>query len=291
MSVLTHETPTLSDDELRAKAAAENFPVALRVLPRSEREDLFAIYGYARLVDDAGDELDGGPQARLVALQAIEEELGRAFSGTATHPLFVRLARAIERRAMARAPFLDLIEANRLDQEVSAYARFEDLLGYCRLSADPVGRLVLSVFGETSEENVRLSDLVCSGLQIVEHLQDVREDAGRGRVYLPEEDLARFGVAAGSLAAPTETTPPAVRRLVAFEVARTRTMIEEGSRLVGRVRPSAATAIAAFAGGGLAQLAAIERAGYDVLARAIKAGKPMVATTTLRLLARRARRP
>lgn len=288
MSVLAHEMPTLSDDVLRAKAAAENFPVALRLLSRSEREDLTAIYGYARLVDDAGDELAGGPAARLGALDAIEGELRRVFDGEATDPLFVRLARAVERRGMPEQPFLDLLAANRMDQEVTTYATFEELLGYCRLSADPVGRLVLCVFGETSEENLRLSDLVCSGLQIVEHLQDVREDAERGRVYLPEEDLARFGVARGSLTASVPS--PAFRRLLAFEVARTRTMLEAGSDLVGSVAVRAALAISAFVGGGLAQLAAIERAGYDVLGSRVKATAPRVAAVAAGLFLRRGRR-
>lgn len=267
MTTVAEGPSAQSEEVLLAKAAAENFPVALFLLPKERREDLLSIYRYARLVDDIGDEGAAEASARLLLLDHLEEELDAAFAGRATHPVFTRLSSTISRRSLERKPFADLLEANRLDQRTARYATFEDLLSYCRLSADPVGRLVLAVFGESGEELVRLSDLVCSALQVVEHLQDVAEDRERGRVYLPEEDLHRFGVDAGTLAGPFPAgeVPAELRRLLSFEVARARTMLEEGSQLVSAVRSSpAALAVSGFAGGGLAQLEALERAGYDV---------------------------
>ncbi len=276
-----------------AKAQRENFPVALRLLPRDHRIHLMAIYGFARLVDDTGDELDGGPVARLAALDGLEAELDRAFGGTASQPVFRGLQSTIAELHLDRRPFADLIDANRVDQRVSRYATFDELLGYCELSANPVGRLVLAVFRQNTPENARLSDLVCSGLQIVEHLQDVREDADRGRIYLPEEDLRRFAVDGGALsregAAPT--TAAAIRRLVAFEAGRARGMLQEGASLVRRLKGwPAKVAVAGFAGGGLAQVDAIEQVEYDVVNRTAKASSTQVATCAARLLLAGAKR-
>lgn len=283
--------PLPPGEALVAKAAEENFPVALKLLPKAHREHLMAVYGYARLVDDVGDELDGLPQERLAALDEVQAELDRAFAGTATHPVFVRLSATIAGCSLEPEPFLDLIEANRLDQSVTSYDSFEQLLGYCALSANPVGRLVLAVFGETGEDLERLSDLVCSGLQVVEHLQDVVEDAEHGRVYLPAEDMALFGVQAevlSSRGSPDAEPPAGFRRLMAFEVSRVRAMLSEGSVIVSKLKGrSAALAVAGFAGGGLAQLSAIERAGYDVLGRRVKASDVAVAASAMRLLASR----
>jgi squalene synthase HpnC len=294
------------------KAREENFPVALRVLRPEIRQDLMAVYGFARLVDDIGDELDGGTHARLAALDAAEAELDRAVAGTATHPVFARLSPTIARHTLDRAPFADLIEANRLDQRVSRYDTYEQLLAYCKLSANPVGRLVLAIFGVGVPEATPLSDLVCTGLQLVEHWQDVREDAGNGRVYLPAEDLEHFGVAEAELNT-SGPASPAFRRLLAFEVGRARSLLTEGRSLLRIIREAAPTAptaptapgtpgaptalrapgarfaIAGFCGGGLAQVAAIERAGYDVLVAPPKASKRAVAATTARLLLSRGR--
>ena len=268
-----------------AKAVAENFPVALRVLPRSRREELMAVYGYARFVDDLGDELAGGPAARLAALDDPEVELDRAFSGTATHPVFARLAPVIADHRLDRQPFADLIEANRRDQTTTGYETFDDLLGYCRLSANPVGRIVLGLSGCHDADAVALSDEVCSGLQVVEHLQDVAEDATRGRIYLPREDLRAFGVDEGQLL-PAGATPATVRRLVAFEAGRARRLLAGTAELAARLRGTWKLAIAGFGGGGLAQLAALERAGYDVLGprRPIQADKVARAAAALRML-------
>lgn len=288
--------PAVSDEErLLAKAPRENFPVALRLLPRRRREDLLAVYAFARLVDDLGDELDADAQGRLAALDEAEAELDRAYAGTATSPVFLRLSATIERCCLPRQLFADLIEANRLDQTVHRYATFDDLLGYCARSANPVGRLVLHVFGELGAsspdaELTRLSDLVCSGLQVVEHLQDMSEDAERGRVYVPTEDFGRLGVDPEHPATWTDgagAASPATRRLVALESSRARSMLEEGARLVGHLRDRGAVlAVSGFAGGGLAQLAAIEEASYDVLASPVRASNGAVARTAAAVLLR-----
>ncbi|MGO9560926.1 MAG: squalene synthase HpnC [Acidimicrobiales bacterium] len=275
------------EQAVRSKAAAENFPVALRLLAPAQRENLMAVYGYARLVDDVGDELEGTTSDRLAALDLVESELDRAFAGTATHPVFRRLAAAIASCRLDRQPLADLIAANRLDQTLTRYQTFNQLLGYCRLSANPVGRLVLAVFGQGGPEREGLSDLVCTALQLVEHFQDVAQDAGRGRVYLPGEDLARFSVQPGFLddGVPSGDVPAAFRRLLAFEVGRARSMLAEGSCLVGLMTDRrAAWAIAGFVGGGAAQLAEIERAGYDVLSHDVKASHAAVARKVLALM-------
>ena len=147
-----------------ARAATENFPVASRLLPSRARRHLLAIYGFARLVDQLGDDVEGD---RLAALQWLSEELGRAFSGTATHPLLVALEPTIEACALTPEPFERLIEANRMDQRVSSYDTWDDLVGYCHLSADPVGELVLNVFGAATPERIELSNAVCTALQVV----------------------------------------------------------------------------------------------------------------------------
>ena len=182
-----------------ARAGGENFPVASRVLPRRVREHLLALYGFARLVDELGDAVAagadgaGGPADKLAALDWLEGEVERAYAGGARHPLLVRLQGTVRECALPREPFLRLIEANRVDQRVARYDTWEQLLGYCHLSADPVGELVLGVFGAATPERVALSDRICTALQLAEHWQDVAEDLRAGRIYLPAEDLARFG--------------------------------------------------------------------------------------------------
>ena len=247
-------------DAVMARARTENFPVASRMLPRRVRSHLLALYGFARLVDELGDSLPGD---RLDALDWLEAELDRAFEGRAEHPLLVRLTPTLRECALPREPFVRLIEANRLDQRVSRYATWEQLRAYCALSADPVGELVLRVLGSATPERISLSDSICTALQLTEHCQDVAEDLAHGRVYLPEEDLARFGATIEELSAAHAGGP--LREVLAFEVARARGLLREGAPLVGELNGRARLALAGFVAGGRAALDAIERAGYDVL--------------------------
>jgi squalene synthase HpnC len=251
-----------------AKASGENFPVALRLLPARYRRHLQAVYGYARAVDDMGDEAPPGQRARL--LDDLEADLGRLYrfqgSDSAEPPRLgvVRaLAPLVAECGVPQQPFLDLIQANRQDQVVTRYATFEDLVGYCELSANPVGRIVLYVFGAVSPDRLVLSDQVCTALQLAEHWQDVAEDYQAGRIYLPAEDLARFGVSEADLAAPTASAQ--LRDLMAFEVRRARMLLDQGAPLVGNLRGAARVAVAGYVAGGRAALAAIAGAGHDVL--------------------------
>ncbi|MEU5052557.1 squalene synthase HpnC [Streptomyces sp. NPDC021096] len=262
------------------KAAHENFPVAPFFVPRAWRADLMAIYGYARLVDDIGDGdlAPGGRDAellgldreqsddRLTMLDAFEADLLRVFDPTGTgprHPLLIRLRPTVRRCGLTPEPFLGLIEANRQDQRVSRYATYDELLAYCELSANPVGRLVLGITGTASPERIRHSDAVCTALQIIEHLQDVAEDLGRDRVYLPAEDMKRFRVTESDLALPTAGA--SVRALVAYEAERAGRLLNEGTPLVGSVHGRLKLLLAGFVGGGRAALRAVTAAGHDVL--------------------------
>lgn len=261
-----------------ARSASENFPVALRVLRAPERTALMAVYGFARLADELGDEFEGD---RLAALDWLDGELSRAYAGQARAPLLVALQRTLAWRPLPRSPFERLIEANRVDQRVTRYETWEQLRSYCELSANPVGELVLAVFGLYTPERVSLSDRVCTGLQLTEHLQDVAEDARRGRVYLPARELARFGCS------PERLDAPGLADAVALECARARELLWAAAPLaasVGRWRPR--LAIAAFAAGGLAALEQIERAGFQVLAGVEQAGAFARARWLARVLGR-----
>ncbi|MEU5015761.1 squalene synthase HpnC [Streptomyces sp. NPDC021749] len=262
------------------QAAHENFPVAPFFLPRAWRADLMAVYGFARLVDDIGDGdlAPGGGDAVLLGLDraqfddrpalldALEADLERVFSDRAPgpkHPLMRRLGPTVRRCELTPEPFLGLIEANRQDQRVSRYATYDDLAAYCALSANPVGRLVLGITGTASPERIRRSDAVCTALQIVEHLQDVAEDLGRDRIYLPAEDMKRFGVSEADLAAPSGGA--SVRALIAYEAERARDLLNEGTALVGSVHGRLKLLLAGFVAGGRAALQAVAAAEHDVL--------------------------
>jgi squalene synthase HpnC len=266
------------------QASAENFPVASRLLPRHDREHLMALYGYARLVDDAGDEAPGD---RAALLDEIEADLDRIYAGAAPrHALTRRLAATVAACDLPRAPLQALVAANRQDQVVHAYATFGDLLAYCELSANPVGRLVLHAFAAATPERIALSDRVCTALQLAEHWQDVAEDLARGRIYLPAEDLERFGVSAADLS--RSPAPAPVRALIGFEVRRAREILAEGAPLVRTLRGRPRLAVAAFVGGGRAALDAIERAGCDVSAGAPRATRAARVRRLLGVLAGRA---
>jgi squalene synthase HpnC len=250
-----------SAESVYARAAGENFPVASRLLPARVRADLMAVYGFARLTDDIGDESGGD---RVAHLEWLEHELERAVRGEAAHPVLRRIGTTIAARDLPLQPFRDLIEANRRDQVVRRYQTFEDLVGYCRLSANPVGRLVLEIFGAATPERIALSDDVCTGLQVVEHLQDVAEDLAQDRVYVPWADLEAEGCDESDLAA--AHAGPGLRRVVALQSARARKLLFSGAPLAASLPLSSRLAVAAFAAGGLAALDAVEAAEFDVLA-------------------------
>ncbi|WP_405670297.1 MULTISPECIES: squalene synthase HpnC [unclassified Streptomyces] len=280
-------TPHTGDPERGTldKAAGENFPVAPFFLPKAWRADLMAVYGFARLVDDIGDGdlAPGGADARLLGvsaeeagnrlllLDAFETDLNRVFDSAPRHPLLRRLQPTVRRHALTPEPFLGLIAANRQDQLVSRYETYDDLLAYCELSANPVGRLVLSVTGTSTPERIRLSDAICTALQIVEHLQDVAEDLGRDRIYLPAEDMKQFHVLEADLATPTAGA--SLRALVAYEAQRARDLLNEGAPLVGSVHGRLKLLLAGFVAGGRAAIRAIDAAEYDVLPGPPKPGR------------------
>ncbi|MFM9610229.1 squalene synthase HpnC [Streptomyces sp. V2] len=278
------DTPS-TDRGTLDKAADENFPVAPFFLPRAWRDDLMAIYGFARLVDDIGDGdlAPGGADARhlgvpqsqaddrLALLDAFETDLRRVFDGTPRHPLLLNLQPTVRRRDLTPEPFLGLIAANRQDQQVSRYATYDDLLAYCGLSANPVGRLVLAVTGTATPERIRRSDAICTALQIVEHLQDVAEDLGRDRIYLPAEDMDRFRVTEADLKA--AHAGASLRALVAFEAERACQLLNEGAPLVGSVTGRLRLLLAGFVAGGRAAVHAISAARYDVLPGPPRPGK------------------
>jgi squalene synthase HpnC len=237
-----------------AQAGDENFPVAPFVLPRPVRRHLLAIYGFARLADDIGDEASGD---RMALLAWLDTEIDRLYSGAPEHPVMRRLAPTVRELELSPEPFRQLVEANRRDQLVHRYDTFGALLEYCALSANPVGRLVLEVLGVATAERRQWSDSVCAGLQVAEHLQDVSEDLDRGRVYLPQEDLARFGCSEQDL----RSAPfgPATSALLEYEVERARSLLDDGSSLVGSLRGRVRLGVAAFVAGGHAALDGVER--------------------------------
>ena len=250
-----------------ARASGENFPVALRLLPTSRRQYLMAVYGFARTTDDIGDRAP--PEQRSRLLDELEDDLRRLYdghsaAGTGPKTQVVRaLGPAVTDCGIPMQPFADLIQANRQDQVVGRYQSFEDLLGYCRLSANPVGRIVLHVFGCFSERRAELSDSVCTALQLAEHWQDVAEDFRADRIYLPAQDMKEFGCTEEDLS--LGTAPPQLRALIAFEADRATAMLNAGAPLIGTLRGAARVAVAGYVAGGRAALAAIAAAGHDVL--------------------------
>ena len=271
---------------LAGQAAGENFPVALRLLPARRREHLMAVYGFARTVDDIGDEAPPPQRPRL--LDELDADLRRLYArygpvttqpappagsgggsgsggdGEEPRSRVVRaLAPTVAECAIPMQPFLDLILANRQDQVVSRYATFPDLLGYCRLSANPVGRIVLYVFDSFTPGRAELSDSVCTALQLAEHWQDVAEDLRAGRIYVPAADMETYGCTEQDLA--QGWASPSVRALMAFETRRARTMLDAGAPLIGMLRGAARVAVAGYVAGGRAALAAIAAADHDVL--------------------------
>lgn len=258
--------PTLEEAKAYCRRLAEshyeNFHVVSRFLPRALRPHFHAIYAYCRISDDLGDEV-GDTAVALALLNLWGRELDACYEGCARHPVFVALAETIRACSIPKEPFADLLTAFRQDQTVTRYATMQDVLGYCRYSANPVGRLVLYACGEVSAENFRLSDATCSGLQLANFWQDVRVDWGKDRVYLPQDDMQRYGVSDETIAKGVAT--PEFRALLRHEVDYARSLFEAGLPLIGRVNRELAVDLDLFSRGGLAILNAIEHCDYDVL--------------------------
>ncbi|WP_024936514.1 squalene synthase HpnC [Actinomadura welshii] len=252
------------DRALDRLAARENFPVAARLLPARHRADLRAVYGFARLVDDIGDEAPAEQRPKLLGL--VDDDLDRVFAGrTPNLPQLRRLARTVHAHRIPEEPFRDLVQANRQDQTVHRYDTFEELKGYCALSAAPVGRIVLRVFRAHTARLEAASDDVCTALQIIEHCQDAGQDYRSGRIYLPGEDLRRFGCAEDDLA--RQVTPTRLRGVLALQAGRARDLLDGGTGpLMAGLTGWARFAVAGYVAGGRSALSALERGRFDVLA-------------------------
>jgi squalene synthase HpnC len=262
-----------------AQIGAENFPVALRLLPSRPRDQLARLYAYARFVDDVGDEAPGD---RLALLDLIADDLNRLPEDAARLPPVRGLQPLLAEPQVTLQPFLDLIAANRLDQRVSEYPDFADLLGYCQLSAAPVGRVVLALAGAANPGNEADSDAVCAGLQVLEHCQDVGEDAAAGRVYLPGTELAAAGVRSAQLTG--TTTPPELRAVLRTQVERSLELLGAGGPLVSRLRGWARVAVAGYVAGGLATAAELRRCDFEVLASPVTPSKARTGRIAVALL-------
>ena len=259
--------PTLDEARAWCKHLAEthyeNFHVASWFLPKKLRPHFHAIYAYCRVSDDLGDET-GNREQSLALLDQWNEELDACYEGKARHPVFVALAETIRACSIPKEPFADLLTAFKQDQIVTRFRTMDEVLAYCRYSANPVGRLVLYVCGYTDPERFRLSDMTCSALQLANFWQDVASDyQQRDRIYLPQDAMARFGVTEETIAAGQPT--PEFRALLKDQVAYARSLFEAGLPLIGMVDSELALDLDLFSRGGLEILNAIEQRNYDVL--------------------------
>jgi squalene synthase HpnC len=265
---IPEEAPTLAEAEEYCRRLArshyENFSVATWFLPEQLRQDFFNVYAYCRISDDLGDEV-GDARASLSLLDQWGAELDACYAGTLRHPVFVALAETVRKCEIPKQTFVDLLTAFRQDQRVSRYATFADVLGYCRYSANPVGHLVLYVCGYRDAERQALSDFTCTALQLANFWQDVSPDYANGRIYLPLEDLRRFGVTEEDIAAQRNTS--AFCDMMRFEVERARDWFRRGLPLIEKVDRELALDIELFSRGGQEILNAIEAQGYNVLGR------------------------
>ncbi|HXU14966.1 MAG TPA: squalene synthase HpnC [Terriglobales bacterium] len=248
--------------ERLARTHYENFSVATWFLPKRLRQHFFNVYAYCRISDDLGDET-GDTAASLELLDEWETELNACYAGSPRHPVFVALAGTVREFDVPKHEFSDLLRAFRQDQTVTRYESFEDLLGYCRYSANPVGHLVLYLGGYRDPERQQLSDYTCTALQLANFWQDVSPDFQKGRVYLPLEDLRKHGVTEATIAS-TQNTSQFIE-LMRFEVQRARQWFDRGLPLVGKVGRDLAIDLQLFSRGGQEILNAIERQGYAVL--------------------------
>jgi squalene synthase HpnC len=248
-----------------ARAHYENFPVASRLLPGPMRPHVAAVYAFARHADDFADEARFEGQDRLALLDAWGRRLRACAERPDEHPVFLALGHTIRTFGLPLAPFEDLLDAFRMDVTVKRYAAFEDLLGYCRRSADPVGRIVLLLFGHREARLHALSDAVCTGLQLANFWQDVGIDLDKGRCYIPVQDMMEFGVSEADLAARRAT--PAFSGLMRFQVERTRAFFARGAPLAGLVGGRLGFELRLVAAGGSRILDKIDAAGGDVFSR------------------------
>ena len=245
-----------------AKTHYENFSVATWFLPAKLRQHFYNVYAYCRISDDLGDEV-GNARESLELLDQWEAELNACYSGSQRHPVFVALAETVRQFNIPKHEFSDLLIAFRQDQNVTRFETFDDVLGYCRYSANPVGHLVLYLCGYSDAERQQLSDYTCTALQLANFWQDVVVDYGKGRIYLPLEDLRRFGVSGEDIAQRRAT--PQLIELMKFQVQRAREWFELGLPLIGKVNKELAIDLELFSRGGQEILNAIERQGFDVL--------------------------
>jgi squalene synthase HpnC len=278
------KAPTLQEARAWCKQLAEthyeNFHVATWFLPERLRPHFHAIYAYCRVSDDLGDEV-GNTQQSLALLNLWGRELDACYEGRARHPVFVALSETIRACNIPKEPFADLLTAFRQDQTTTRYAMMQDVLGYCRYSANPVGRLVLYTCGYTDEERFRLSDTTCSALQLANFWQDVRVDFAKDRVYIPQDDMQRFGVTDASIQQGIAT--PEFRALLKYEVDFARDLFHQGLPLIKIVNRDLALDLDLFSRGGLEILNAIEHQEYDVLS-----ARPAISKRTKLQLALRA---
>jgi squalene synthase HpnC len=244
----------------------ENFPVASFVLPARLRRPVAVIYAFAREADDIADEGDAPPDARLADLAARADELDRIERGEPPRtPLYTALAQTIHEFRLPLAPFRDLLDAFRQDVSKTRYTTFDEVLDYCRRSANPVGRLLMHLFGDTAERHLAMSDAICTSLQLINFLQDIAIDHSRGRIYLPQDSLASFGVTEAQIGA--ATVDDAWRALMAFEIGRTRSLLDFGTPL-GRALPGRiGLELRLIAASGGRILDRIESVGGDVFRR------------------------
>lgn len=248
--------------ERLAKSHYENFSVATWFLPSRLRQHFYNVYAYCRISDDLGDEV-GDPQQSLELLDQWETELNACYGGAPKHPVFVALAETVKQFSIPQHEFSDLLIAFRQDQTVTRFETFDDILAYCRYSANPVGHLVLYLCGYSDAERQQLSDYTCTALQLANFWQDVFVDYGKGRIYLPLEDLRRFGVTGEDIAQRRAT--PQFLAMMKFEVERARDWFARGLPLVKMVNRELAIDLELFSRGGQEILNAIERQGFDVL--------------------------
>ena len=267
--------PTLAEAQAYcaklARSHYENFSVATWFLPAHLRQDFYNVYAYCRISDDLGDEV-GDPQQSLALLDQWECELEAGYAGSPRHPVFVALRETVRKFEIPKQDFSDLLIAFRQDQTVTRFPTFKDVLAYCRYSANPVGHLVLYLCGYRDAERQRLSDFTCTALQLANFWQDVERDYAQGRIYLPLEDMKRFGVTEADIA--SKRAAPEFIELMRFEVARARAGFQQGLPLIHRVDRNLALDLELFSRGGQEILNAIEKQNFDVLASRPVISKP-----------------